>query len=131
MRIDTYKAGGAGGQHVNVTDSAVRITHIPTGIIAQCQNERSQHMNRKVAMKILTAKLYQLREAKMQAELAKMYGEKGEIAWGSQIRSYVLHPYTLVKDHRTEYETGDVNSILDGEIDKFIEAFLRWKERKY
>ncbi|MBN1418767.1 MAG: peptide chain release factor 2 [Planctomycetes bacterium] len=125
LRIDTYRAGGAGGQHVNKTDSAVRITHLPTGIVVQCQNERSQHMNKATAMRLLAARLYRLEESRRNDELAKLYGEKGEIAFGSQIRSYVLQPYTMVKDHRTGHETGSVNAVLDGQIDPFIEAYLR------
>jgi peptide chain release factor 2 len=125
LKIDTYRSGGAGGQHVNVTDSAVRITHLPTGIVIACQNERSQHKNRRMAMLLLKAKLCQIRDQARQDELKKMYGEKGEIAWGYQIRSYVLHPYKLVKDLRTGLETGNVDAVLDGEIDEFIEAWLK------
>lgn len=125
LRVDFYRSSGAGGQHVNKTDSAVRITHLPTGIVAACQNERSQHANRRTAMKILQAKLLRLKEQEQQKELAKLYGEKGEIAWGNQIRSYVLQPYTMVKDHRTDVQTGNVNAVLDGAIDMFIEAQLR------
>ncbi len=124
LRIDTYRAGGAGGQHVNVTDSAVRITHVPTGVVAACQNERSQHKNKKTALVLLKAKIYQIRDQEKQDELKKIYGEKGEIAWGYQIRSYVLHPYKMVKDLRTGLESSNVEAILDGEIDQFIEAWL-------
>ncbi|MBI2932896.1 MAG: peptide chain release factor 2 [Planctomycetes bacterium] len=131
LRIDTFSAGGPGGQHVNKTQSAVRITHLPTGIVVSCQNERSQQLNRKYAMRTLGAKLYRMEEAKREQEFAKLYGEKGEIAFGSQIRSYTMQPYTLVKDHRTDVETGNVQAVLDGEIDEFIEAFLKWKGRKY
>jgi len=130
LKIDTYRAGGAGGQHVNKTDSAVRITHLPTGLIVQCQNERSQHKNKAVAMKILAARLYDLERKKKEAELAKQYAAKQKIEWGSQIRSYVLHPYSMVKDHRTECETGNASAVLDGEIDGFIEAYLKWKASK-
>jgi len=125
LRIDTYRAGGAGGQHINKTDSAVRITHLPTGIVVQCQNDRSQLKNRKTAMKMLIAKLHALREAEKRAELAAAYDAKGEIAFGYQIRSYVLQPYQLVKDLRTEATTGNVQAVLDGEIEPFIEAYLR------
>jgi len=130
LRIDTYRAGGPGGQHVNVTDSAVRITHIPTGTVAACQNERSQIQNRATAMKMLQAKLFRLREHEREQELAQLTGEKGEIAFGSQIRSYVLQPYQMIKDHRTGLEVGNVNAVLDGEIDEFIEAFLRVRKQK-
>jgi peptide chain release factor 2 len=125
LKIDTYRSGGAGGQHVNVTDSAVRVTHLPTGIVIACQNERSQHKNRRMAMLLLKAKLCQMQDEARQDELKKMYGEKGEIAWGYQIRSYVLHPYKLVKDLRTGVETSNVDAVLDGEIDEFIEAWLK------
>jgi peptide chain release factor 2 len=125
LRVDTYRAGGAGGQHVNKTDSAVRLTHLPTGIVVACQAERSQHSNRNRAMKVLTAKLYEYELDKKRKEMEKFYGEKGEIAWGRQIRSYVLQPYTMVKDHRTEEQTGNVQAVLDGELDLFIEAYLK------
>ena len=129
IRIDFYRASGAGGQHVNKTSSAVRITHEPTGIVVQCQNERSQHKNRAQAMKMLQAKLYMMEQQKRDAELAKLYGQKGEIAWGNQIRSYVLQPYQMVKDHRTDYQTGNVDAVLDGEIDGFIESYLRHRAK--
>jgi peptide chain release factor 2 len=125
LRIETYRSGGAGGQHVNKTESAVRIIHEPTGVVAACQNERSQHRNRAMAMKMLKGKLYRLQELERDAELKKLYGEKGEIAFGSQIRNYVLQPYQLVKDVRSEHETGSVDAVLDGDIDAFIEAYLR------
>lgn len=129
LKIDTYRSGGAGGQHVNKTDSAVRITHLPTGIVVQCQNERSQLSNRNTAMKLLKAKLFDLEMQKKDAELAQMRGENKEIAWGSQIRSYVFHPYSLVKDHRTGVEMGNVDAVMDGEIDDFITAYLREQAR--
>ncbi len=131
LRIEVYRSKGAGGQSVNTTDSAVRITHVPTGMVAQCQNERSQHQNKQTAMKILKARLYALEQQKKEEELQKHYGgDKKKIEWGSQIRSYVLHPYTLVKDHRTGYETGDGNKVLDGGIDRFIEEYLKFTANK-
>lgn len=125
IKIDTYRASGAGGQHVNTTDSAVRITHIPTNIVVTCQNERSQIKNREAAMKMLKSKLYQLEIEKQQQELAAIRGEQKEIGWGSQIRSYVFHPYSMVKDHRTNVEIGNTQAVMDGEIDPFIDAYLR------
>lgn len=125
LRIDTYRSSGAGGQHVNTTDSAVRITHIPSGIIVACQAERSQHKNRDKAMKMLTAKLYEWQQDQQRQEMEKFYGDKGEIAWGRQIRSYVMQPYTMVKDHRTDTQTGNVDAVLDGDLDAFIEAYLK------
>ncbi len=125
LRVDTYRASGAGGQHVNTTDSAVRITHMPTGLVVACQAERSQHMNRAKAMNMLRAKLYELHQDEQRKDMEKFYGNKGEIAWGSQIRSYVLQPYTMVKDHRTGAETSNVSSVLDGDIQPFIEAYLK------
>ncbi len=124
LRIDTYRSSGAGGQHVNVTDSAVRITHLPSGIVVSCQNERSQHRNRDSAMKVLKARLYDLKVKAQQAKLDQISGTKRDIAFGSQIRSYVLHPYQMVKDHRTKEQVGDVNRVLDGDIDALIKAFL-------
>jgi peptide chain release factor 2 len=130
LRVDTYRSSGAGGQHVNVTDSAVRITHLPTGIVVTCQNERSQHKNRDVAMKLLRARLYQLEIEKRQEEVKSIEGEKKDIAFGSQIRSYVLQPYQLVKDLRTGYEVGDVQRVLDGDISEFVDAYLAQRARK-
>jgi peptide chain release factor 2 len=125
LKVDTYRASGAGGQHVNKTDSAVRVTHLPTGIVAQCQNERSQHQNREVAMRVLRARLFELEREKREREIAAQSGEKAEIEWGSQIRSYVLHPYKLVKDHRTGEETANVDRVLDGDLDAFVYAYLK------
>ncbi|MBU3182850.1 peptide chain release factor 2 [Clostridium psychrophilum] len=125
LRIDTYRSGGAGGQHVNKTDSAIRITHLPTGIVVQCQNERSQHSNKQTAMKMLMAKLLDLKERAKKDKIEDLTGDLKENGWGSQIRSYVFHPYNLVKDHRTNIETGNVNAVMDGDIDTFIEGYLR------
>jgi peptide chain release factor 2 len=127
IRIDTYRSSGAGGQHVNVTDSAIRITHLPTGIVVSCQNERSQHRNKDSAMRVLKARLYDIKIKENQAKLDQIGGAKKEIAFGSQIRSYVLHPYQLVKDHRTKEQMGDVNRVLDGDIDVFIKTYLMKK----
>ena len=130
IRVDTYRASGAGGQHVNKTDSAVRITHIPTGIVVTCQSERSQIQNRQRAMKILKARLYELEMRKREEKIAEAKGEHKSIAWGNQIRSYVFQPYQLVKDHRTGVETSNVNAVMDGDIDQFIEAYLKQKARQ-
>jgi len=124
LRVDTFRSSGAGGQHVNKTDSAVRITHLPTGIVVQCQNERSQHKNRAMAMKVLKARLYELKRKEQEEKMEQLHSTKKDIAWGSQIRSYTLQPYRLVKDHRTNLEVGNVDAVLDGDLDPFIEAYL-------
>ncbi len=125
IRVDTFRSSGAGGQHVNTTDSAVRITHAPTGIVVSCQAERSQHKNRSKAMKVLKARIYEFELDQKRKEMEQFYGKKGEIAWGSQIRSYVMQPYTMVKDHRTSHETGNVQAVMDGELTGFIQAYLK------
>jgi len=125
IRVDTMRAGGAGGQHINKTESAVRMLHIPTGILVRCQSQRSQHKNREMALKLLKAKLAAIRDAERNKEIEKLYGEKGEISWGYQIRSYVMQPYQMVKDHRTELQEGNINAVLDGDLDAFIHAYLR------
>jgi peptide chain release factor 2 len=129
LKIDFYRSSGPGGQNVNKVSSAVRILHEPSGVVVQCQNERSQHKNRAQAMKMLQAKLYMLEQQKRDAELARLYSDKGEIAWGNQIRSYVLQPYQMVKDHRTKFQTGNVGAVLDGELDGFIESYLRHRAK--
>jgi peptide chain release factor 2 len=129
LRIDTYRSSGAGGQHVNVTDSAVRITHLPTGIVVSCQNERSQTQNKARAMQILAARLAERQRQERNAELEALSGDKKDVAFGSQIRTYTLHPYQLVKDERTRYETGNVQAVLDGELDAFIESYLQWRRQ--
>ena len=125
LRVETYRAGGAGGQHVNRTDSAVRMTHLPTGIVAQCQNERSQHKNRDMAMKVLRSRVYEYYQAQRDEEISKLQGDRLDINFGSQIRSYVFHPYRLVKDLRTGVETGNIDAVMDGELDQFIESYLK------
>jgi len=130
LKIDTYRASGAGGQHVNKTDSAVRITHQPTGVVVQCQNQRSQHKNKETAMKILTSKLLELKEEAQAEKIDELGGEHKEIAWGSQIRSYVFHPYNMIKDHRTDFEEGNVDKVMDGYLDGFIESYLKYKSAK-
>jgi len=127
LRIDTYRASGAGGQHVNKTSSAIRITHLPTGIVVQCQNERSQHRNKDTAMKMLKTRLYKREEELQKEEQQELHGDKKEIGWGSQIRSYVMQPYRLIKDHRTNYEMGNVDSVLDGNLEPFIRSYLLWQ----
>jgi peptide chain release factor 2 len=127
LRVDTYRSGGAGGQKVNKTDSAVRMTHLPTGIVVTCQNERSQYKNKDVAMSVLKSRLYEYYKQEKEKENAKFASEKKEIAWGSQIRSYVFQPYTMVKDHRNKFFVGNVQAVMDGDIDPFIESFMRWK----
>jgi len=128
LRIDIFRSSGPGGQSVNTTDSAVRVTHNPTGIVAQCQNERSQLQNKQTAMKILKARLYEVKLKEQEEKMAKEYGQKRKIEWGSQIRSYVMHPYSMVKDHRTDTETGNVQRVMDGDLDIFTESFLRWRK---
>ncbi len=130
LRIDTYRASGAGGQHVNMTDSAVRITHIPTGVVVTCQRERSQLSNRETAMKLLKSKLLELEMKKKEEELKKIQGEQSDIGWGNQIRSYVFQPYTMVKDHRMGVESGNIRAVMDGDIDDFINGYLRWSKNK-
>lgn len=130
LRVDTYRASGAGGQHVNKTDSAVRITHIPTGVVVSCQNERSQHQNRATCMKILKGRLYELEKQKQQEKLDDLESTKKEIGWGSQIRSYVFHPYRMIKDHRTGFETGNVDPVMDGDLSEFIKNYLLYSSEK-
>ena len=127
LRIDVFRASGAGGQHVNKTSSAVRMTHLPTGVVVQCQNEKSQHRNKDLAMKVLKARLYEMEIKKREEEKKEMHEGLSDISWGSQIRSYVLAPYRLVKDHRTNTEMGNVDAVLDGDLDKFVQAYLHWR----
>ena len=130
LRVDTYRSSGAGGQHINKTESAIRITHLPTGVVVTCQNERSQHKNRETAMKMLKSKLIEIAEREQKEKIEDLKGVQMEIGWGSQIRSYVFHPYTMVKDHRTSYETGNINAVMDGDIDGFIHAYLKEKAKE-
>ncbi len=129
LKIDTYRSGGAGGQHVNTTDSAIRITHIPTGVVVQCQNERSQHSNKATAMRMLMAKLIEIKELEQKEKIDDIQGQYNQIGWGSQIRSYVFHPYSLVKDHRTNFETGNTSSVMDGNLDMFMNEYLKYKAK--
>jgi peptide chain release factor 2 len=131
IREDTYRASGAGGQHVNKTDSAIRLTHIPTGVVVQCQAERSQHNNRARALKMLESRIYEMELEKQRSEREKLYGDKGAIAWGSQIRSYVMQPYTMVKDHRTSTDVGNINGVLDGDLDVFVEKYLKYQRKQH
>jgi peptide chain release factor 2 len=130
LKVDTYRAGGAGGQHVQKNDTAVRMTHLPTGIVVQCQNQRSQMQNRERALQILKARLFEMEHKKQEEQLAELKGENVDAGWGNQIRSYVLHPYQMVKDHRTDYETGNTGAVLDGRLNEFMDAYLRWKVEK-
>ena len=130
IRVDTYRASGAGGQHVNKTDSAVRITHLPTGIVVTCQNERSQAQNKERAMTVLRAKLVERQQEEREAEMARLRGVHVEAGWGNQIRSYVLQPYQMVKDLRTDHEVGNIGGVLDGDLDGFMESWLRWRQRQ-
>jgi peptide chain release factor 2 len=131
LKVDTYRAGGAGGQHVQKNDTAVRMTHLPTGIVVQCQNQRSQMQNRERALQILKARLFEMEHKKQEEQLAELKGENVEAGWGNQIRSYVLHPYQMVKDHRTGHETGNTGAVLDGRLNEFMDAYLRWKVEKF
>lgn len=130
LRIDVYRSSGAGGQSVNTTDSAVRITHLPTGVVVQCQNERSQYQNKQTALGILKARLYELERKKQEEKIQAAYAKKQKIEWGSQVRSYVMHPYSMVKDHRSDYETGNVQAVMDGRLDEFIEAYLKMQKSR-
>lgn len=131
LRVDTFRSSGAGGQHVNKTESAVRLTHLPTGIVVSCQNERSQHANREAAMRILTARLLARQEEELRNKVGELRGDQGDIAWGNQIRSYVFQPYKMVKDHRTSFETGNVDAVMDGDLDGFLRAYLEWETSRH